>query len=231
MTFFTRIILDGGVSRTRWVLASLERLHAIIARATTEDTPSPADPHLSRTLWRLDPDKNGKKLKLYIVSAKEPSVDILAQELHIDKDRDYATSPYEPFLSQLEREQQWAFRLQANPTKSIKTEGYSTRGKRVGILKPEDQIEWLWKQARKFGFHMPLNRVELPEVMVREAESVDFARQGSTVTLMRVVFDGILAVDDPELLRTALTEGIGRAKGYGNGLLTLVPLVGERSRG
>lgn len=174
---------------------------------------------------------NGKKLKLYIVSAKEPSVDILAQELHIDKDRDYATSPYEPFLSQLEREQQWAFRLQANPTKSIKTEGYSTRGKRVGILKPEDQIEWLWKQARKFGFHMPINRVELPEVMVREAESVDFARQGSTVTLMRVVFDGILAVDDPELLRTALTEGIGRAKGYGNGLLTLVPLVGERSRG
>ena len=38
-------------------------------------------------------------------------------------------------------------------------------------------------------------------------------------------------VDDPELLRTALLDGIGRAKGYGFGLLTLVPLADDYRTG
>ena len=33
--------------------------------------------------------------------------------------------------------------------------------------------------------------------------------------------DGVLDVDDADRLRSALTEGMGRAKGYGCGLMTL----------
>ena len=72
---------------------------------------------------------------------------------------------------------------------------------------------------------MPINRLELPEVVVKDSQTIDFTRQGSTVTLTSAVYDGVLVVDDPELLRTALLDGIGRAKGYGFGLLTLVPLA------
>ncbi|WP_258184643.1 MULTISPECIES: type I-E CRISPR-associated protein Cas6/Cse3/CasE [unclassified Bifidobacterium] len=48
------------------------------------------------------------------------------------------------------------------------------------------------------------------------------------MTLASATFDGVLVVDDPDLLRHALVEGIGRAKGYGFGLMTLVPLADNR---
>ena len=37
-------------------------------------------------------------------------------------------------------------------------------------------------------------------------------------------FTGTLRVTDAAKLRTALTQGIGRARGYGCGLLTLAPV-------
>jgi CRISPR system Cascade subunit CasE len=37
-------------------------------------------------------------------------------------------------------------------------------------------------------------------------------------------YDGILTVTDPALLRRALCHGVGRAKAYGCGLLTLAPV-------
>jgi CRISPR system Cascade subunit CasE len=39
----------------------------------------------------------------------------------------------------------------------------------------------------------------------------------------RTQFDGIAAVIDADLLRTKITEGIGRGKAYGCGLLTIAP--------
>ena len=78
---------------------------------------------------------------------------------------------------------------------------------------------------------MPINRLEMPEVVVRESRKINFVRRNSTVTLSSAVYEGVLAVDDPELLRNALVSGIGRAKGYGFGLLTLVPLVKNSKQG
>ena len=41
------------------------------------------------------------------------------------------------------------------------------------------------------------------------------------MTLSTALFEGVLRVEDPAVLRTALVSGIGPAKGYGCGLLTL----------
>ncbi|MCK8679404.1 type I-E CRISPR-associated protein Cas6/Cse3/CasE [Streptomyces lichenis] len=52
-------------------------------------------------------------------------------------------------------------------------------------------------------------------------------RQGRTprpVTLVTATFDGRLEITDPEALRRTLTQGLGRARAYGCGLLTLAPL-------
>jgi CRISPR system Cascade subunit CasE len=38
------------------------------------------------------------------------------------------------------------------------------------------------------------------------------------------VFEGRLLITDPDALRAALVTGIGPAKGYGCGLLTLAPV-------
>ena len=50
------------------------------------------------------------------------------------------------------------------------------------------------------------------------------AAGGPTITVSVATFEGVLIVTDPENLRSALTAGIGPAKAYGCGLLTLAPL-------
>jgi CRISPR system Cascade subunit CasE len=45
--------------------------------------------------------------------------------------------------------------------------------------------------------------------------------EARTVTLQTVQYDGVLEVVDAAALRRSLTEGVGGAKGYGCGLLTL----------
>nr|WP_223186704.1 type I-E CRISPR-associated protein Cas6/Cse3/CasE [Streptomyces sp. CBMA29] len=45
-----------------------------------------------------------------------------------------------------------------------------------------------------------------------------------TVSLTSVTYDGRLTVTDPEALRRTLTQGLGKAKAYGCGLMTLAPV-------
>jgi CRISPR system Cascade subunit CasE len=48
------------------------------------------------------------------------------------------------------------------------------------------------------------------------------------VTVTRVTYDGRLRVVDPDALRRTLTAGLGKAKAYGCGLMTLAPAEQNR---
>ncbi|MEV5559167.1 type I-E CRISPR-associated protein Cas6/Cse3/CasE [Nonomuraea wenchangensis] len=52
--------------------------------------------------------------------------------------------------------------------------------------------------------------------MVRRSEGAE-----KPVTLQTVTLEGMMQVTDPQLLRQALTQGVGRARGYGCGLISL----------
>lgn len=60
-----------------------------------------------------------------------------------------------------------------------------------------------------------------PTFRVVDREVRRFRRQEGTVTLGTAVFEGQLRVADVKRLREALMSGIGRAKAYGCGLMTL----------
>jgi CRISPR system Cascade subunit CasE len=60
-------------------------------------------------------------------------------------------------------------------------------------------------------------------VVVRDRRTLRFRRGQQTVTLRVATFDGRFRVVDPTALRAALVNGIGRAKAYGCGLMTLAP--------
>lgn len=77
------------------------------------------------------------------------------------------------------------------------------------------------RRSARSGFAVPVNENGEPEVLVRRRQTLRFSRHGRTVTLTTAVFDGCLQVIDPDALVAALTQGIGPAKGYGCGLLTL----------
>ena len=56
-------------------------------------------------------------------------------------------------------------------------------------------------------------------------EVLRFRRQGSTVTLAVAQVDGVIQIQDADAAREALVHGIGPAKGYGCGLMTLAPMT------
>jgi CRISPR system Cascade subunit CasE len=62
------------------------------------------------------------------------------------------------------------------------------------------------------------------ELRLLSREKVTFRRgtsPGRRVTVMRVGYEGLMEVADAEVLRTSLTAGVGHARAYGCGLLTL----------
>ena len=64
--------------------------------------------------------------------------------------------------------------------------------------------------------------------MVVQRETQRFKRGGSQVTIVRATFQGVLEVTSADALREALVNGVGRAKAYGCGLLTLAPVARGR---
>ena len=111
----------------------------------------------------------------------------------------------------------WRFRLAANPTTSkVPSSGPLERGKVQAHVTPEFQEGWLRARAEKHGFR-------LKSLQVTGSRWLRFQKgqQRRPVTLLSVVYEGVLEVTDPVLFRQVLTEGIGRGKAYGQGLLTV----------
>ena len=86
------------------------------------------------------------------------------------------------------------------------------------LISAKQQEEWLAERAEEYGFK--LNR---DEFRVTYSHRYSFKKNGKNqVTLLCVSFEGILTVTDAARFKQTMTEGIGRAKAYGNGLLTVV---------
>jgi CRISPR system Cascade subunit CasE len=124
------------------------------------------------------------------------------------------------------------------------------RGFRVGHRTAHHQTQWLLRRVSKAGFEIPPARTAeagapgmpeqgtaAPDLRLASSRQLRFNKKhndkGRTppITLMTATFEGRLRVTDPELLRAALLTGLGPAKRYGCGLLTLAPLNEGRNRG
>ncbi len=62
-------------------------------------------------------------------------------------------------------------------------------------------------------------------------DSLNFGRRTGghhrRVRIDTATIRGVLTIDDPEAARSTLINGIGRARAYGCGLITLVPIKGK----
>ncbi|WP_170140229.1 type I-E CRISPR-associated protein Cas6/Cse3/CasE [Prauserella marina] len=124
-----------------------------------------------------------------------------------------------------------AFRLMANPTKRMSPQDQQDpdrkggrRDNRYPILKTEDQVKWLIKRGSQSGFVIPAGVNARPDVALTSSPRLtgrQTGNRGNKITVDPVRYDGHLVVTDPEALVAALTAGIGPAKAYGCGLLSL----------
>ncbi|WP_329453210.1 type I-E CRISPR-associated protein Cas6/Cse3/CasE (plasmid) [Streptomyces sp. NBC_01724] len=83
--------------------------------------------------------------------------------------------------------------------------------------------EWWFRQADAAGLKsLTLNSHPLDAAQGQRRGS-DAAEAPQRIRHARTQFDGTAAIIDPDLLRTKITEGIGRGKAYGCGLLSIAP--------
>jgi CRISPR system Cascade subunit CasE len=188
-----------------------------VMHAAVENCFSGAPGETGRKLWRTD--RLGDKLFLLLLSTKTPDFTSFARQFCGDGQQG-ETKSCDELVARLRNGQQWQFRLRANPVHSVKdVANASERGKVYAHVTTEQQKDWLFKKSSTCGFELDEKAYD-----VVQSELIRFKRQNKSVTLGVATFEGILRLSDTSLFITSLKEGIGRAKAYGCGLLTVARL-------
>ena len=111
----------------------------------------------------------------------------------------------------------YRFQLRANPTRRE-----NASRKRLPLRTPEEQAAWLTRKAGQGGFVLEETALQI-HPSGREWFRVE--KRGHSGVHHAVDFEGVLNVTEPALFRETFARGIGSAKGFGFGLLALVPLA------
>ena len=178
----------------------------------------------TRNLWRIDWLNNVCYL---LVLSKNENIDFS----HVVKQFGYPNSKWETksynnLLKRLKDGQTWQFRLKANPVHSSMgdKDKLKNRGRLFAHVTHNQQKAWLRERSEKNGFILNddgYNVVKTEWVKFRKGNSKD------KVTIKCATFEGFLTITDVETFVRALTNGIGRSKAYGCGLLSIANVQGN----
>lgn len=158
-----------------------------------------------RLLFRLEDTRQGAQI--LVQSQRRPDWDLAFAGL------DVLDAPPEckTFEWRLSAGACYRFRLLANPC--VKRDG-----KRLGLLREDHQRAWLSRKLTEAGAELVACRASsLGHLKSRRSPHKDEATQ----THFAVLYEGVLRVREPSRFEGALRSGIGPAKGYGFGLLSL----------
>ena len=204
--YLSRLILNPRSRRTQSELSSVYELHRSIMRAF----PS----HLSddeRVLFRVDIDRITGVPTVLVQSQDVPDWSFFDGEAGYLLDTGECNPACKRFEPTLRAGQLLAFRLRANPT--VKRDG-----RRVAWFDETDQLDWLRRKADQHGFRV-VSATVTPEGFVDTRKSEGGTRH--SVRHYAVRYDGHIQVVDSQACVEAIASGIGPAKAFGFGLLSL----------
>jgi CRISPR system Cascade subunit CasE len=190
-------------------------------------------------LHRVEMDERAFRAVLIVQSATPPSWEQLpaGYALQVCPAKDVGT-----VYARLEAGMRLRFRLRANPTRRVhqratlgpheergrqRAEDAGAVGKRVELRHEEDQLAWLERKASDCGFGLLTTRLlpadrEVPLTRTDPAGQLSGRNgRGQHLIFATALFEGVLEVSDATKLRSALATGIGPAKAFGCGLLSL----------
>jgi len=172
-----------------------------------------------RKLWRID--WLNENCFLLILGPEKCDYSHIVEQFGYPDIEKAEMKDYNSLLMRLEEGQIWQFRLTANPVRSsIKEKGGKTgRGKIFAHVTTEQQKQWLHSRADALGFNLNYDSYDIVHAEWKKfSKGKDGKRE---VTLRTAMFEGTLTISDIELFKESLVKGIGRAKSYGCGLLTI----------
>ncbi|MEV5434458.1 type I-E CRISPR-associated protein Cas6/Cse3/CasE [Streptomyces sp. NPDC052682] len=197
------------------------------SRAVQCDLRDATDMH--RTLMRLVPDRLGESPRqaaglLYRLDETETASTILVQAATLDPARlpdGYGHTEVKdlaPMFAALKKGRAVRYRIVVNPVKTerLPLEQKGQRGKRTPLTGP-DADQWWTRRATEAG-------LELRTLLPTPVTAAQPRRNGAPPMRHHLVrYDGTATITDPDALTDAVLTGIGRAKSYGAGLLSLAP--------
>jgi CRISPR system Cascade subunit CasE len=216
--YLSQIPLNTKRRETMQALSSLQLLHGAVEQSF--------DGIKQRNLWRID-WLDGSCFLLVLSIEKGDFTHIVEQFGYPESEWQWKTRNYSPLLSSLKSGQIWHFRLSANPVRSSfkEKDKESGRGKIFAHVTPEQQKQWLMDRAESCGFILDTDAFDI--VHTQWAKFKKGKNNSHMVTLRTATYEGLLTTTDVELFKQSLINGIGRAKAYGCGLLTIANRRGD----
>ena len=205
----SRLLLNLRNRQVRMDLARPYEMHRTLMQAFPDDLVEGAE----RVLYRIETDGPAGLPTVLVQSKLAPNWTQLPVDYLLTEQTQLNPQIKEVDLH-LQAGQLLAFRLLANPTKRLSKSLPQGRdaSKRVGIYKPDEQLDWLNRKGELHGFQV------VAAIPIRQPSA---AARDRALTFLGVQFDGLLAVTDPARLHEAVNNGIGSAKAFGCGLLSL----------
>ena len=209
--YLSRLRLIPHNRKARRDLADPYRLHQTLTAVAGND---------DRLLFRAEPEAPGGPAVLVQTLAAPDWRALPDGYARVD-----GPKPFEPRLVQGQR---LRFRLVANPTVKKQRDG-KKHGARVPLVHPRapeghpevtaGYLDWIERKAGAAGLAIDADRLVGAPFEVRTRKR---GRSGDhRVTLFGVRFDGVATVADSVALSEAVRSGVGPAKGFGFGLLSI----------
>jgi len=249
--YLSRLILEQRSPEVRRDLADCHNLHSRIMTAFPHDgaLAGHAREHFG-VLYRLETAPRSNAVQLLVQSRERPDWSRLAGDYLLDTLDDPANPDMKDVgeaYDRIRNGMELRFRLRANPTRRVSATshpGDPLARKRVELQTEEEWLAWLARKGESHGFELLAVRAQpatsfpdpfsdaratherLPIPDVRSAGGPKVTgrkrREGNrALTFGAVIFDGRLLVTDADAMRAALASGIGSAKAYGFGLLSV----------
>lgn len=236
MTYLSRVWLNPLRTGTQRLLSNPQATHAAVLGGV------PAQPVTERVLWRLEAT-NPHRGELIVLTATRPSWEHLVEQAGWPgaEEPQAVVCSYKPLLDRLVVGQCYALRVRANPlsttrrptaptaTQQQQLDGVARpRGVRVAHRTARHQLDWFVDRVARWGFTLLTTAAGDPQLQLAGREQVAFTKsegphQRRRVTLTTATFDAHVQVSDPTAARAALLQGVGGARAYGCGLITLAP--------
>ena len=237
MLYLSRLILDTRQREAQRELADCSRLHARIMSAFPGAPDSANAREHFGVLYRLEQLDDPARARLLVQSNQPPDWSTLPAGYlapPLDARGNPAIRSIEDEIGRVRQGMLLRFRLRANPTKRISDRNVEQdarwHGKRIELRRAPDQLAWLERKAEAGGFRLLGVRIAdappLPDVRVDEAPKQYGRRAGARLSFGVAVFEGRLEVTDVARFGETLRGGIGSAKAYGFGLLSIALLTG-----
>jgi CRISPR system Cascade subunit CasE len=238
MPYLSKIWLNPLRTGAQRLLRNPQAMHAAVLGGLSHQ------PVTERVLWRLEHD-GPYRAAVLVLTESTPSWEHLVEQAGWPSSADpqQLVRSYKPLLDRIVQGREFAFRLRANPVTATRHPQHPSAAQRRrldgtprprGVCVPQrtaaQQLNWLGEHLERWGFENVTNSADLIDVRLVAQQRLVFTKKTDgarrQVTIETATFDGRLRIADVDLAKASLLSGVGRARAYGCGLITLAPLPG-----